>query len=205
MTASAMPIAGEECQRALRTVELQDGAQDAEAVAPGAELRVPSPPAARNRASALRRPASSSSSAWTVSSVSISKPPREHRERFDEPPREHPVARQDVGEGRPEYRGEKAGQQPVAGAVAAAVGGLVAGRRGRRPPCRAARRSGARSTWARWARHRSRRRRPGRRCRRRRRRTCGAPRYPCPGGARGAPPRRRRGRPRSVRSVELLS
>ena len=51
---------------------------------------------------------------------------RQRRKRLHEAPGEHPVARQHVGEGLPEHVGDKAGQQPVAGAVAEAIGGLLA-------------------------------------------------------------------------------
>ena len=121
---------------------------------------------------------------------------RQHRKRFHEAPREHPVAGQDIGEGRAEHRGDEGGQQPVSGAVAAAVRRLRPPRRAPPPPCRAGPRSAARSSRARSARRRWRRRRPERRRRRRRRRTSAAPRCPCPGGSPAAPPRRPRGRPR---------
>ena len=50
----------------------------------------------------------------------------ENRKRFHETARERPIAGQDVGEGAAEHVGDKAGQQPVAGAMAGAIGRLLA-------------------------------------------------------------------------------
>ena len=49
---------------------------------------------------------------------------RQHRKRFDETPREYPVAGKDILEGLAEHRSQKAGQHPVAGAMAGPIGGL---------------------------------------------------------------------------------
>jgi hypothetical protein len=50
----------------------------------------------------------------------------EDREGFHEAAREHPIAGKDIGEGAPEHVGDEAGQEPVAGAMAAAVSRLIA-------------------------------------------------------------------------------
>ena len=54
----------------------------------------------------------------------------ENRKRFDEAARKHPIAGEDIGEGAAENVGDKAGQQPVAGAMAGAIGRFFADRPG---------------------------------------------------------------------------
>jgi hypothetical protein len=66
-----------------------------------------------------------SSSACTVSSVSISKPVASAGKRFHEAPREHPVARKDVGERASEEPRDETGEEAVAHAMAGAVGGAL--------------------------------------------------------------------------------
>ena len=115
----------EQRQRPLGAIELQHRPQNAKAVVPGRELRRRSgrPRIIRRRYFAHRQ--------FELQRMHRQfgldlKAAGEDRKRFDEAPREHPIAGQDIGEGAAENVGDKAGQHPVAGAVAGAIGRLVA-------------------------------------------------------------------------------
>ena len=176
----------EEPQRLFRPVKFQDGAENPKPVAPGVELadRAFRPRIIRrldfgNRQRQFERV--HAEFGFDLETI------RQHRKGFDEAAREHAVAGKDILEGLAEHRREKAGQHPVAGAVAGPVGGdrLIDAKAHHHVEMVVD--AGFRSCAARWRRHRSRRRRPAHRCRRRHRRTCAGPRGPCPGGARCAP------------------
>ena len=82
------------------------------------------PGVGRDKASPTSAIGSRSSSACTVSSVSVSKPVGEGRERLDESPRHHAKARQHVADAVAEDRGHRARQQPVAERVPRSIGEL---------------------------------------------------------------------------------
>src|SRR6185312_10251403 len=100
-----------------------DGPQDAEAVAPGAELRQR---ALRPRViGRLDLGHGEAELKRVYGQLGLDLEARgQQRERLDEAAREHAVARQHVGEAAAEHVGDEAGQEPVAGAMAGAVGGL---------------------------------------------------------------------------------
>ena len=119
--ASATPSAPNSGQRPLGAVKLQNRPKNAKAVAPGGQLRRRSarPRVVRRRDLPHRQ--------FELERVDGQlrldlKAAGENGKRFHETARERPIAGQNVGERASEHVGDKAGQQPVAGAMAAAIG-----------------------------------------------------------------------------------
>src|SRR5205807_1540318 len=114
---------GEKPQRLFRPVEFQDGAENSKAVAPGIELAERSFGAGiigrldlGDRQRQFKRV--DAQLGFYLEAI------RQHRKGLDEAAREYPIAGKNILEGLTEHRGEKAGQHPVAGAVAAPIGSL---------------------------------------------------------------------------------
>ena len=123
--ASARPMPAEKRQRPFGAIEAYDRAQDAQTVAPSVELggrafrpRVIGRVDFRHRQPQFER---------VDGELGLDlEAARQHGERLHEAAREYAVARQHVLEARPEHAGDDRGEQPVAGAMAGAVGGVIA-------------------------------------------------------------------------------
>ena len=115
----------EQRQRPLGAVEPQHRPQDAEAVLPGRQLRRR---AGRPRIIGRRHLADRQFQLERMHGqfgLDL-EAAGQNRKRLDEAAREHAIAGQDIGEGAAEDMGDEAGQQPIAGAMAGAIGRLLA-------------------------------------------------------------------------------
>ena len=120
-----MPDRDEQAQRTLRAIDAQDRHQDAQAVAPGVELRCRAfRPRVVGRAHLgdrhFKLQRMDGELGLDLEAAG------EDRKRFHEAAREHAIARQHVGEGLSEDARDESGQHAIAGAVARPVGRLLA-------------------------------------------------------------------------------